>query len=298
MRKAWEYSLSAMPEWRAQRKCPAALAMSGGTKPPSVLADAEHPRSRTLCFRVCFDIVSCAPGSFDAYSIANYGLRSQASRRVVQPAFRDNQNYWPETAMTWHAQDGDLVLQGAEARIFRDAIGYLCDEILESVDDEASAYGGASVFDHMTRTQQIASLELVTKHLFQETQDCLELNAWSESTLAGILSEISTYLQTEIYSGESDRVRRLISELSECDVDEDDWDDRSEWESVFEAYEDRFLWDNDFEDVEIADMPPDGAGSVRLIMGITDDYYSSVPPDLKDDRDIVAAVERISGYMG
>ena len=195
--------------------------------------------------------------------------------------------------MTWHAQAGDLVLLGDEARLFRDAILLLCDEISEAIDDEDSIYGGARVFNQMTRTQQLASLELVTKSLFHETEDCLELNAWNEATLATILSEIRTLLHLEIDEGNEDEIRRVIFRLTECDVSRDDWNDWSEWDSILDEYEDRFLWDNDFEDTEITDMPPDCADSVRQMMGIADEYYATVPPDLDDDREIVDAVKRI-----
>ena len=43
----------------------------------------------------------------------------------------------------------------------------------------------------------------------------------------------------------------------------------------------------------IVDMPPDHANSVRQMMGISDEYYSSVPPDLDDDRNIADAAKRI-----
>jgi hypothetical protein len=88
-------------------------------------------------------------------------------------------------------------------------------------------------------------------------------------------------------------VRFPTTFASECVVSTDDWDNWSEWDVFLDSYEDRFLWDIDFEDIEIPDMPPDQADSVRQMMGITDDYYSSVPPDLDNDRDIADAVKRI-----
>jgi len=195
--------------------------------------------------------------------------------------------------MTWHAQDGDLVLLGEEARLFRDAIFFLCDQISEAIDDAESTYGGARVFDQMTRTQQLASLELASKYLFLKTEDCLELSAWSEATLASILAQIRTLLQLEVDEGDKDEIRCIISRMTECDVSQDDWNDWSEWDNILDGYEDRFLWDSDFDDTEIVDLPPDRADSVRQMMGISDGYYSSVPPDLDDDREIEVAVKRI-----
>lgn len=199
--------------------------------------------------------------------------------------------------MTWHAQDGDLVLQGDEADLFNYAIQYFCDMIPTATDDADSTYGGARVFDQMTRTQQLASLEMVTKYLFLETEDCLELSAWSEATLASILAHIRMLLQMEVDEGDRDDLRCVISRLTECDVSRDDWNDWSEWDAIFDAYEDRFLWDNDFEDIEITDLPPDHADAVRQMMGIADDYYTAIPPDLNDDREIIDAAKRIEICM-
>ncbi len=133
--------------------------------------------------------------------------------------------------------------------------------------------------------------------MFHETEDCLELNAWNEATLATILSEIRTLLHLEIDEGDKDEIRRVIFRLTEWDVSKDDWNDWSEWDSILDGYEDRFLWDNDFEDTEITDLPPDRADLVRQMMGIADEYYASVPPDLDDDREIDDAVTRIGMYI-
>ena len=81
--------------------------------------------------------------------------------------------------------------------------------------------------------------------------------------------------------------------MTECDVSKDEWNDWSEWDCILDGYEDRFLWDNDFEDTEFADMSSDQADSVRHIMGIADEYYATVPPDLDDDGEIDVAVQRI-----
>ena len=134
---------------------------------------------------------------------------------------------------------------------------------------------------------------MVTKSLFQETEDCLELNAWNEATLASILAQIHTLLQLEIDAGDKDEIRCVISRLTDCDVSRDDWNDWSEWDNILDGYEDRFLWDSDFDDTEITDMPPDCATAVRQMMGIADEYYASVPPDLDDDHEIAFAVKRI-----
>jgi len=100
--------------------------------------------------------------------------------------------------MTWHAQAGQLVLSGAEARLFREAVLLMSDDIASVDSDEESFFDGASLFDRLTRSQQLASLEVVAHHLFHETPACLPLTAWSEATLASLLAEIRRMVQAEI----------------------------------------------------------------------------------------------------
>ena len=76
--------------------------------------------------------------------------------------------------MTWHAQDGEMVLHGKESHIFRETILYMCDMITAERSDEDSTFGGATVFDRMTRSQQLASLEIVSGYLFHATGECLD----------------------------------------------------------------------------------------------------------------------------
>ena len=195
--------------------------------------------------------------------------------------------------MTWHAQAGNIVLRNDKGKAFNEAILFLHDEIIESAGDEESKYGHACVFDEMSRSQQLSSLELVTKHLFHDTDQCLPLTAWSEATLAAILGTIKVLLQLEVDAGEKDEYRRLFARVSDTNVSDANWDSHEEWSLVHGAHEDRFLWDSDFDDMKLADMPPEQAAHIRSIMGISDEYYSSVPPDLECDRDIRFVYKRL-----
>ena len=60
-----------------------------------------------------------------------------------------------ESVMTWHAQDGDLVLQGDEANLFRDAILFLCDEVSEADDDRDIADAVKRIWMCIDGTQTI-----------------------------------------------------------------------------------------------------------------------------------------------
>lgn len=188
--------------------------------------------------------------------------------------------------MTWHAQSGEIVLEGDEARLFREAILYMGDIIEGAVDDDESFFDGAKLFDRMSRSQQIASLELVARYLFRKTPVCLPLTAWCEATLASILQVIRMFVETEIDERADDSQRQVILSLVGLEEPMEDEDDVKEWQWVLDAYEDRFLWDADFENDHVADLPPEQAQDVRLMMGVPQDYNTAIPPDLEYDRDV------------
>lgn len=195
--------------------------------------------------------------------------------------------------MTWHAPEGELTLHGKEAAIFREAILEMCDYILDEDGDEGTVFGGARVFDRMTRSQQLASLEKVAKHLFHATDECLELSAWSEATLASILKQIQINIHLEIDGGEGEEIRRFLDRHLDYDIDPAKWDEHQEWDLNMDAYESRFLWDADFQNDTMSDMSPDRAEHLRKMFGIDDDYFLSVPPDLEAEWDIPRAAKRI-----
>lgn len=195
--------------------------------------------------------------------------------------------------MTWHAQSGQIVLQGEEAKLFRDAILYMCDIIVGAVEDEESFFDGASVFDRMSRSQQLASLEVVARYLFHQTPECLPLTAWSEATLASVLHEIRTFVHLEIDEGDSDAHRRTILDMLNAHDDIEDMDSLDEWNCLLDAYEDRFLWDLDYEDDDVTDLPPEHSRRTRLMMGIAHDYYSSIPHDLRADESLQHGAKRV-----
>lgn len=195
--------------------------------------------------------------------------------------------------MTWHAQAGQIVLAGGEAKMFRDIILYMCDMIMEAEDDQASCFEGAQVFDRMTRTEQLACLEVVSQYLFHETEACLELSAWSEATLASILHEIRTFIHLEIEEEQGYEYRQTIMGLLDAEKEIEDFDDPEEWEAMLEAYEARFLWDMDYEDDDITDLAPEEASRIRQKLGIEDSYFTALAPDLDKLVGIVPGAKRV-----
>lgn len=195
--------------------------------------------------------------------------------------------------MTWHAQAGKLVLSGDERKLFREAVLRMSDYIVTVGDDEDSFFDGASVFDRMTRAQQLASLEVVSRYLFHETPESLPLTAWSEATLASVLHEIRSLVHVEVDEGEKSEWRRVIADLLDFRDEIENFEDAQEWSSVLDAYEERFLWDSDFEDDGVIDLPPEHAQHVLDAMRIPNEYYSAIPPDLATSDNLDRAAKRL-----
>ena len=195
--------------------------------------------------------------------------------------------------MTWHAQAGKLVLAGDERKLFREAVLRMSDYIVTVGDDEDSFFDGASLFDRMSRAQQLASLEVVSRYLFHETPECLPLTAWSEATLASVLHEVRSLVHVEVDEGEKGEWRRVIVGVLDFGDEVENFDDAQEWSSVLDAYEERFLWDSDFEGDDVTDLPPEHAQHVLDAMRIPNEYYSAIPPDLPASDNLDRAAKRL-----
>ncbi|TWT48958.1 hypothetical protein [Botrimarina hoheduenensis] len=184
-------------------------------------------------------------------------------------------------------------IEGGEAKLFGSALVAMSDAILQAAEDEESCFNGARVFDRMSRSQQLASLEVVARHLFHETPACLPLTAWSEATLASVLHEAKRLVEEEVEEGEKSEYRQMVLDTLDHDEEVDNWDDPEEWEGLLGCYEDRFLWDLDYEDEEATDLSPELSRQNRAVMGIGEDYYAAIPPDLRADESLQRSAERL-----
>lgn len=195
--------------------------------------------------------------------------------------------------MTWHAQAGPLVLHGDEAQLVREAVLSMCHVIKDAEDDEESCFETAEVFDRMSRTQQLAALEAVSRYLFHETAQRFPLTAWSEATLASILGEVRAFIEGEVGRGGRQDGRRAVLNALGLDDRPMSTDDHQKWSCLLDAYEDRFLWDADYADDGAADLPPKPAKQTREVLGISEDYYTAVPPDLRGGETLESGFKRV-----
>ena len=79
----------------------------------------------------------------------------------------------------WWTPDGERILQGAEARLFREALGTLVDMVRD--DDEGLWQFDAPPFDSLRPNQKLAVLAQVGTALLQENEPMPRLTAVLEA---------------------------------------------------------------------------------------------------------------------
>ena len=168
-----------------------------------------------------------------------------------------------------------------------------------------------ALFDELTQTQQLIVTKTVAEHLLTDTKQTLELTAINEATVYTVFRNLAVQIEVEIDT-EVDMEeewkffwRRLtLRAYRECFFDEDadvfENDDPEEpwvtpqseasrkleqWDSLVESLADRILWDRDFKmAASFLDTEPAEASVLKQMLGIENDYYSSIAPDPTPDQ--------------
>ena len=191
----------------------------------------------------------------------------------------------------WWTPDGERILQGAEARLFREGLAVLVDMVRE--DDEGHQEFGAPPFDKLQPNQKLAVLAEVSIALLQEDRPMPRLTAVREAAVAAVYEAIMIWVEMEIDQAadglESPAWRELI--LAACrergidELPDADCEDLSEWEVLVSALADGVLWDDDWRDSEsLLDADPKASRAVKRLLGIDDEYYVAVPPDPSEEE--------------
>ena len=81
------------------------------------------------------------------------------------------------------------------------------------------------------------------------------------------------------------------------DAKADEWNSIEEWSYVFDAYEEQFLWDLDYENDDVIDLSPESSREVGSIMGVDQEYHIAIPPDLANDEELQACLNRIQAII-
>jgi hypothetical protein len=215
--------------------------------------------------------------------------------------------------MTWNTSDGDRVLAGAEGELIREVLNLMVDELSEYIDDsneDLSFEVGVEAFDSLTTSAKIATLRWVAEYLLEETAETLDLTAVSESAVYAIYRTLYSAIELEIELAEemSDdqtgccfwrslawrAYQEQIQDRSEAghidagfptETGAERNGDAEHWNFVTECLADCVLWDRDFEmDNLFLDQAPELAQLQKKNLGIAEDYYTVVAPDIRPEQ--------------
>jgi hypothetical protein len=231
----------------------------------------------------------------------------------------------------WHTSRGDRTLRGEEAALVSNAIDCMIDALMVHIDDDledsaAVCESGIAAYDVFSPSQRIGLLHDVAKHLLTETETALPLSAPLDATVAAIFIDIRDQVAIEIdfLSAQDDAdeaptwrqmvLAAYVAIFSPIEGDNRVWDavcgelpddsceDIRQWENLVDPLADAILWDRDFEMAEsFLDVDPGVSHQRRRLLGINEDYFTSVAPDPRPEevfrlisrtRDIVRAKPR------
>ncbi len=186
----------------------------------------------------------------------------------------------------WWTPDGERILLGAEAKLFREALAMTVDMVHD--DPEGLWQFGAPPFDNLQPNQKLVVLAQVGTALLRKDQPVPRLTAVSEAAVGAVYEAARLLVEMEIDQTpewrESPSWRELV--LAACrergiedllDVQSEDLD---EWDVLIGCLADGILWDEDWRDSEsLMDVDPKAGRAVKEMLGIDEDYYVAVPPD-------------------
>lgn len=215
----------------------------------------------------------------------------------------------------WHTSEGDRILTGSEARLFRSAVLHLVEQIKDEPDDPWIC--GIHLFDELTWSQKLAVLESVATHLLTHTARLPKLVAVNEAAIGSVFEHISFCIDQELhFNPDQQNWRQLV--LDAChesfvtdrtdfgggDEDAEDGEscipvsasdsDKGRWATAIEMLADRILWDRDYQMMgDFLDEPPEKAAMLRQILGIDDEYFATVANDLTSESQVEQTLQRL-----
>jgi len=198
----------------------------------------------------------------------------------------------------WHTAAGLRTLSGAEAALVRESLEDVAQGIQRELEGCARVGRCAVPIFHALRPEQkLALLCEVGEALLLPETPVPDLNALNEATVGVLYENIEHRILAELENDtgpEQSRYywRRLVLatlEESRAEAEHDPFPDgvpdimcrdRDEWILFVECLTDRVLWDNDWMDGDVyLDLPPEHAKKLKRMMGVTEDYYTAIPPD-------------------
>ncbi len=189
--------------------------------------------------------------------------------------------------MVWRTDPSDRILEGAEAKVFANALLNLLDEF-DLCDFEYEL--GIKCFDTMTVGQKISVLSTIGNGLFRKDVEPVELTAVLESGIGAIFKHLYHRITYEIDESElGSKWRELLvtvrEEMEAEDIPDTACEDYDEWDLEVEELANAILWDRDYEDGDTyMDHPPEKTEWLKYMARIPDNYYTAIADDLTDEE--------------
>ena len=188
----------------------------------------------------------------------------------------------------WWTSCGERTLEGAEARVFAEALLALVDEAYLGHFDDYDI--GVNAFDRLTYGQKVYILSIVGNGLLRRDVPRVDLTAVSEGAIAAVFEHLKNMVTIEIDMPElGTNWRELVvaarKEAEGENIPAPTCNDLEEWEIEMESLADDILWDADYDDADLyLDQPPEKAEWLKSMTRIPDNYYLAVADDLKEEE--------------
>ena len=187
----------------------------------------------------------------------------------------------------WRTDHSDRILEGAEAKVFAEALSSLLDEF-DFCDFEYEL--GIKCFDNLTVGQKIYVLTTIGNGLFRKDVEPVALTAVLESGIGAVFKHLYNNITIEIDMPElkSDWRKLLVTarkEMEAEEIPEPTCEDYDEWDIEVDELANAILWDRDYEDGDIyMDHPPEKTEWLKYMARIPDNYYTAIADDLTDEE--------------
>ena len=201
--------------------------------------------------------------------------------------------------MTWNTDEGSRTVTGFEAQMIRALASQLMETIRACVDLDEPLNFGVPLFEAMTWQQQVVMVEKILKLLVDPIAHAEGSSALMDSTVAAFYAELYRSMEIETDTERLDvELGWSFDELPTRDwrqwvalvLDEVDYEgelpriestDMDDWDVPIQCLKGRVLADEDYLMESLAlDLPPEKRFMLRDVMGIKNDYFIDVPPDV------------------
>ena len=192
----------------------------------------------------------------------------------------------------WWTPEGERVLQGAEASLFKEALGVLTDYVRDDSDGTLWQFG-IEPFDKLRQGQKLTLMAQAGAALLHSSTPAPKLTAGLEATVAAVYELVRELVEMEIGEPELEDGppgwRELVLEACEerqiDDLPVVASDDPDEWDVLVACLAGCILWDDDWRlSAAPVDAEADVSRATRKSLGTADDYYAASNPDAGDEE--------------